>query len=154
MGDLDTYTLAVVGSRSYSDERQVKNYFNLLKEETEKKFHIVTGGASGVDSWAEDAAKALGIPVTLVLPSDKTYDAYPVQMRPLKRNEDVVKMCDGLVAFWDMAVHLPSKNSDKSMTDSGTVHVIKIALMARKLIKVITPFGWILRPQEDMEPPF
>ncbi len=151
---LDTYKLAVVGSRFFPDEgKMVKEYMSLLSLVQGKTFTILTGGAPGVDTWAEDEAKRLGISVQLFLPSDKEYEHMPGAMRPLARNGAIVAACDSLVAFWSMDVHINRERGIEgvdagsvTVSGSGTVHVMKTALMATKLLKIITPWD-ILRPE-------
>lgn len=136
---LEIFHLAVIGSRFYPNRQQVADYFQLLQPK--ERFHIISGGAEGVDSWADDEAHKLGIPFTMVLPSDPAFAAYPPEIRPLRRNQKVVELCDGLVAFWSMEL-------TKNGYCSGTVHAIKLALEDRKLIKVYTPWG-VIRPEVE-----
>ena len=137
---MNQFRLAIVGSRLYPDRDAVFRYVLSLPK-NEREFIIVTGGAMGVDDWAEAAARQAGLEVKLFHPSDPDYDHLPGPMRPLARNEDIVKHCDGLVAFWSMELSKDGKGS-------GTVHALKIALDAGKLIKAITPWG-VIRPEEQ-----
>ena len=53
------------------------------------KYHfteVVHGGARGVDRDAHAWAKSKGIPVKMMLP---TYDKYPNQMAPIRRNTEM-----------------------------------------------------------------
>ena len=59
---------------------------------------IVSGGANGVDTLAEQWAKKNSIEFVAFLPQ---YDIYGGKYAPLKRDEDIVNYCDKLVCFWD-----------------------------------------------------
>lgn len=59
---------------------------------------IVSGGANGVDTLAEQWAKRNSIEFIAFLPQ---YDIYGGKYAPLKRDEDIVNYCDKLVCFWD-----------------------------------------------------
>ena len=58
---------------------------------------IITGGAKGVDTAAEEYAKAHKIPVTVFTPDYARYR----RGAPLKRNEQIAQACELLLAFWD-----------------------------------------------------
>lgn len=58
---------------------------------------IITGGAVGVDSFAEAEARARGIAVEVIKPDYKTYGRAATHVR----NRAIVERCDRLVAFWD-----------------------------------------------------
>src|SRR5688500_18307854 len=60
-------------------------------------FVIVSGGAKGVDTWAEEAARSLEIPVDVVLPDWKKLK----RGAGVVRNRDIVAAADLVVAFWD-----------------------------------------------------
>lgn len=85
--------IAIVGSRKYQDLEKVIDYVKNLPEGTV----IVSGGASGVDTVAENAARARGLGVISIKPDWKTYGkaAGPI------RNQEIVNQSDKLIAFWD-----------------------------------------------------
>ena len=58
---------------------------------------IITGGAVGVDSFAEAEARARGLAVEVIKPDYKTYGRAATHVR----NRAIVDKCDRLVAFWD-----------------------------------------------------
>ena len=65
--------------------------------ELAKETIIVTGGARGVDTWAETAARQKGLAVELFIPEwDKLGRG-----AGMIRNQKIVDACDRLVAFWD-----------------------------------------------------
>ena len=62
-----------------------------------KETIIVSGGADGVDSWAEDAARKYGLRVEIIEPDWKKYG----RRAGMIRNQEIVVACTRLVAFWD-----------------------------------------------------
>ncbi len=121
--------LAIIGSRGIDDagfiEQKLDEYAAQLRINS-----IVSGGAKGVDSIAEAWAKRNGIQ-TIILKPD--YENYEPQIAPLLRNEDIVKACDLLVAFWD----------GKSR---GTDYTVRAARKANKLFKIFVKHhksGWV-----------
>ncbi len=105
--------VAVIGSRSI---RQIPLSAHLPPDTTE----IITGGARGVDTAAQDYAKAHGIPLTVFLPDYARYR----RAAPLKRNDRIVEACDLLLAFWDE-------------TSKGTKYTIDRCKAAGKTVKII-----------------
>src|SRR5688500_12151427 len=49
--------IAIVGSRKFPDEAAVRAYVRTLPS----TYKVISGGAPGVDQWAEDEAKKCGI---------------------------------------------------------------------------------------------
>jgi predicted Rossmann fold nucleotide-binding protein DprA/Smf involved in DNA uptake len=58
---------------------------------------VVSGGADGVDTWAEADARRRGLQVEVHRPDYRMYG----RRAPLKRNDLIVARSDGVVAFWD-----------------------------------------------------
>ncbi len=83
--------VAIVGSRDYPNLEEVAAYVEQLSQET----WIVSGGARGVDTAAEEAAKRTKRPY-LVFPAN--WDAYGKSAGP-KRNKLIVDNSDFVVAF-------------------------------------------------------
>lgn len=109
--------VAVVGSRdaSPSAARLILKY--LPADATE----IVSGGARGIDTLAEEVAKSLSLPTKIFLPDYETYG----RQAPLFRNRQIIDYADCVLAFWD----------GKS---SGTKSVIGTCMDTGKPIKVIS----------------
>lgn len=108
--------LAVVGSRDFPYQWMVTEWLsgcNWLRE-------IVSGGARGVDLWAEEWADCNGWPTMIFLPD---WDALG-KSAGFVRNQQIVEYADEVVAFQ----HNESK---------GTHHTIKLAREAGKLMEVI-----------------
>lgn len=56
---------------------------------------IVSGGAEGVDTYAQEFAKSIGCTMTIHYPSTKD----PVPQRYFDRNKKIAEDCDILIAF-------------------------------------------------------
>lgn len=85
--------VAIVGSRDWTDLRQVREFVGTLPIGTV----VVSGGARGVDKATADAARARGLGVEEHLPDYARYG----RSAPLIRNGDIVARADFVVAFWD-----------------------------------------------------
>lgn len=110
--------IAIVGSRGYADEQEVRAFVRSLNEGDT----VVSGGARGVDSWAEDEARKRGLEVK-VFPAD--WDRLG-RRAGFVRNADIVAYSEAVVAFWD--------GSSK-----GTASTIRLARQAGKSVEVRTP---------------
>lgn len=110
-----SYKLAVVGSRTFQD-------YNLLKSELDSlpKFHtIVSGGANGADKLAELYAKENKIQTEII-----KADWSKGKGAGFKRNYDIIKSANAVIAFWDAI-------------STGTCHDINISIYYKKPIRVI-----------------
>ena len=84
--------VCVIGSRSISS-------FDLtpyIPNETEL---LITGGAKGIDTMAEEYADKHGISKLIVRPNYRLYG----HGAPLKRNEIMIDLADVVLAVWDGA---------------------------------------------------
>lgn len=82
--------VAVIGSRGLT----VDNLGDYLPEDTTE---IISGGAKGIDTCASDYALSHDIVLTVYLPHYEIYG----KGAPLKRNIDIIKSADLVIAFWD-----------------------------------------------------
>ncbi len=93
--------LAIIGSRTFDD-------WNLLDDTLCRYWgghgdgslfidEIISGGAKGADRLAAQWATEQGVKLTELLPD---WDKHG-KKAGLMRNEDIVKECDMLLAFWD-----------------------------------------------------
>ena len=110
----DGIKLLIVGSRKLKD-------FDISLYIPKNVTHILSGGAEGVDTLAEQYADRHKISKTILYPR---YDLYK-KGAPLVRNDQLVDMCDRVLAFWD----------GKSR---GTKHTIDYARKVGKPVNVIT----------------
>jgi len=112
--------VAIIGSRKWPDPDAVHDYIDSLNDDDT----VVSGGAKGVDQWAEIYAKERGLD-TIIFPADWTRHG---KKAGLIRNHDIVRVCDRLVAFWDKV-------------STGTEHTINLAKEAGKPTLVFHPPG-------------
>ena len=82
--------LLIVGSRSITD-------FDLQGHIPPETDLIISGGANGVDTLAEQYADKYRISKVIVRPDYARYG----KAAPLKRNEVMVDMCDEVLVIWD-----------------------------------------------------
>ena len=114
--------IAIVGSREFCDKELVQNITYQLMQDGELT-EFVSGGAKGVDSWAENEVGEFNnnlspearIGVIVFKPD---WDKYGKRAGFL-RNIDIVKNADMVIAFWD----------GKSR---GTKHSIDLAVKQEK----------------------
>ena len=85
--------VAIVGTRTYPDLEQVREYVRQLSPDD----IVISGGAKGVDETAEDEARKLGMEV-ISIPAE--WNKYG-KRAGLMRNDIIVAMADLVVAFWD-----------------------------------------------------
>jgi hypothetical protein len=85
--------IAVVGSRDFFSQDMVERFVYLLP----RKWTIVSGGARGVDKWAEQTAKHHRRHTDIYEPDWKKYG----KVAGFIRNNEIVRNCDIVVAFWD-----------------------------------------------------
>ena len=88
--------LAIVGSRDFDDYKVFKSK---LSEhiKTRDVESIISGGAKGADTLAAILARNCKIPITIYHPQ---WAAFGKAAGPI-RNEQIVKACDMVIAFWD-----------------------------------------------------
>lgn len=106
--------LLIAGSRCIED----LNLSPYIPKETSL---IISGGAKGIDSLAEQYADKRGMSKTILKPR---YDLYG-RAAPLKRNEEMADMCDNALIFWN----------GKS---KGTKHIIDYLNKIGKPAEVVT----------------
>ena len=83
-------TLLIVGSRSITD-------FDLSPYVSGEVDTIISGGAGGVDSLAEEYADRHRLSKYIIRPR---YDLYG-RGAPLKRNEQMIELADAVLIIWD-----------------------------------------------------
>ena len=105
--------LAIIGSRTAGQ-------INIAQYVQEQPSEIVSGGARGVDSYAAQYAKANNIPLTVFRPNYKAH----LQGAPIRRNEEIVKYADKVLAFWDGV-------------SRGTLYTINYAKKQGKPVQVV-----------------
>lgn len=108
--------VAVIGSRNWTDYGRMKRELDKLPGIT----RIVSGGATGADTLAEQYALDKSIPVTVIRPEYARYG----RRAPLKRNVSIVNAADTVIAFWDGA-------------SRGTMHAVSMARRKQKPVILV-----------------
>lgn len=93
--------LAIVGSRSITDEALVERIFNVFKFMFGEPKEIISGGAKGPDSFGENWAKKNNIPIKVFKAEWEKYG----KSAGFRRNEDIIANCDVCLAIWDGKSH-------------------------------------------------
>lgn len=123
--------VAVTGSRSITDRDWVFYHLDSLyganASNPPKTVVVISGGAKGVDTLAQEWAKGEGKDFILFKPYHLIDSQVEYQPRFFfARNKQIVDNCDELVAFWDGV-------------SSGTRHAIEYAQKSGKKVTVIGP---------------
>jgi hypothetical protein len=88
--------LAIIGSRSFTDfellEREILKHFKISEIEC-----VLSGGAKGTDTLAEQFALTHHIPLKVFKPKWKEYG----RKAGIIRNSTIVDECTNGIAFWD-----------------------------------------------------
>lgn len=116
--------IAIIGSREFNNKflffsELHKRNFNRGEYQHEVGLKFISGGAPGVDTWAEEYAKLHNIPIEIVRPINQKN-----KLDYLFRNVEIITKADKIIAFWD----------GKSR---GTKFVIDYAKERNKNIEVI-----------------
>jgi len=90
----DSFKLGIVGSRSFSNRKLLEWVLHSLKFQPSV---IVSGGARGADSLAENYAKSHGIKTKIFHPD---WEEHGKAAGPI-RNKKIVEYSDAIIAFWD-----------------------------------------------------
>ena len=109
--------VGVCGGRGRKDKERVKEY---IRGFCRKSDVIVSGGADGVDKWAEEVAEEEGLKKVIYLPQSRTQGAF------LERNTQIAEGCDWLLAFpsstsrgtWDTVNKAKALGKDVTIIDS------------------------------------
>lgn len=118
--------IGIVGSRKFGDLSRVERMVGILHERHGADLVIVSGGAVGVDSAAEKAAKARGVRTKIFHPKvGKTFVA-----AAMARNTEIVEYSSQVFAFWSCKAE-----------STGTVDTMYKALLSGKLVGIYTPKG-------------
>jgi hypothetical protein len=85
---------------------------------------VVSGGAKGVDQWAEEAARLHGLEVVVFRADWKRLGS---KAGPL-RNKEIVDSVSEVIDFWDMA-------------SRGTLNTVVLAVEAGRAVTIFDPEG-------------
>lgn len=112
-------TVCICGSRTITN----LNLDNYIDSSTLGA--VITGGAAGIDTLAEWWAKKHKLEWVCYLPNYKIFG----RAAPLKRDEDMVKASDKLIAFWDGQ-------------STGTKYTIDFARKLGKQVEIHLIYDW------------
>lgn len=128
--------IAVVGNRegwSYPDVARCLDNMDITKEAT-----IITGGAEGVDFFAQQYAKSKGLSVMVIYPNPKE----PSPKRYFDRNGVIAAMCDFLIAFDKKEGASGTKNTIANVKKEGkAVFLFKNEAEIDQMIKDFKRYG-------------
>lgn len=113
--------IAVVGSRNYEDRFQLGLVLAMELEIYGDKTVIISGGASGADTLAEEFASAFGLEEEIYPAEWKKYG----KSAGMIRNKTIVDRCDMMLAFYGPDGPTP-----------GTQGSVRLAKEAGKIVKV------------------
>ena len=85
--------VAIIGSRGIRN-CDVQTVSRHLPNETRA---IISGGAGGVDTWAEEFARLRGLEFVKLVPDYQRYG----KKAPTIRNRELVRQADYVLAIWD-----------------------------------------------------
>jgi len=90
--------LAIVGSRVFNDYELLKKWTSIyITNSWGTNIIIISGGAKGTDTFAEQFAIESGFETYIYLPDWNKYG----KSAGFKRNQQIIDNCDILLAFWD-----------------------------------------------------
>jgi len=107
--------LLICGSRNWPTSKPIRDYIQRERPEI-----VITGGAGGVDNWAEVVANHLGINTIICYPDWETNGR---SAGPIRNHQMLDLKPDKVAAFWDGE-------------SRGTAHMIGIAEKAGVPVEV------------------
>ena len=108
--------VAIVGSRHFPEMERVKEYVQGLPAGTT----VVTGGASGVDAAAGEAARERNLGLVQLRPR---FEEATDPAASGHRNQELVDAADVVVAFWDGQSTGTRRTLDRALESGREVHV-------------------------------
>jgi predicted Rossmann fold nucleotide-binding protein DprA/Smf involved in DNA uptake len=97
--------IAIVGSRRFSNNRSnFRRAEKFVKSniDIDNIDRIISGGADGADSIAEDFANKYDVEFIEILPEFKVKEDRDYRVQDFfERNTEIAKLCDTMFVFWD-----------------------------------------------------
>lgn len=109
--------LLIVGSRSITD-------FDISPYIPDDVELIISGGARGIDTLAEQYADKMKISKLVLRPNYARYK----RGAPLKRNNKMVDMCDKVLVFWDGVSRGTKHTVDCAIHSGKDIEIVKVIL--------------------------
>lgn len=114
------FKVAIVGSRTFTDYDLAEKFIDKVCEEDYIPIEkIISGGAKGADTIAEEYARKHNIDTQIFKPDWEKYG----KSAGFRRNKDIIENCDICIAFWDGE-------------SKGTKHDIDLCKKLNKLIYI------------------
>lgn len=114
------YRIAIIGSRDFNNYNYVESKVKELMPKEDLEFIIVSGGARGVDTLAEQFANKYGYKKEIYRAKWHSHGKCAGYLR----NHDIVRHADMVIAFWNGI-------------SKGTKHTINIAKNGERIVYVI-----------------
>jgi predicted Rossmann fold nucleotide-binding protein DprA/Smf involved in DNA uptake len=108
--------VAIVGSRHFPEMERVKAYVRDLPAGTT----VITGGASGVDAAAGEAARERSLGLIQLRPR---FEEGTDPGASKRRNQELIDAADVVVAFWDGTSTGTRGTVDRALETGREVHV-------------------------------
>lgn len=133
--------IAIVGSRNFNNEKLVRMAVRYACQIFAEDTQIVSGGAKGVDRWAEDEFNKLtGRSAKVFRPMTRmSMTTSQFREEAFKRNKKIVDNADAVLAFWTIdstgtantvtyakLKDIPTKVFDSEATEERVLKAIKI----------------------------
>lgn len=119
--------VAIIGSRNFSDYNALEDAVSRLCGQALEC--IISGGAKGADSLAEQYAQKFAIPIKVFKPDWKQYG----RGAGVVRNRDIVSHADVVIAFWDGVSRGTASSIKLAQKMNKTVHVVDTNISQSKL---------------------
>ena len=114
------FKVAIVGSRTFTDYELAEKFIDKVCDDDAILISkIISGGAKGADTIAEEYARNHNIETQIFKPDWEKYG----KSAGYKRNVDIIENCDICIAFWDGE-------------SKGTKHDIDLCKKLNKLIYI------------------
>ena len=107
--------LLIAGSRSISE-------FDITPYVPDETDHIISGGATGVDTLAEKYADEHRLSKTIIRPKYAIYK----KGAPLKRNKEMVEMADHILVIWDGKSRGTKQTIDHAMALGKKITIVEL----------------------------
>lgn len=124
--------IAIIGSRKHP--LHIPDMIAKFVDSLPNNTTIVSGGAKGVDRFAQEFAQLYGLKTIIHYPDWDTYG----KRAGFLRNQKIVNDADKVVAFWDGI-------------SAGTRHSINIALSLNKPVEIHLFSGQVFSPKTQSE---
>lgn len=114
--------LAIIGSRSLNSDSINSIISQVINKSKTPITEIISGGAAGVDTVAEQYAKLNNIKLKVFKPKYNEHG----KAATFIRNDEIVKNSDGVLAIWDGQSKGTQYTINKAKKENKKVMIVKI----------------------------